>query len=169
MNVRTRLSLTLAAVVAITALPGALAGCGQKKQDTGPSCRQIVTYMMRIREMGTFDERGAIEECRRQKWTAKQRKCLYTAKSIDAMAACVPKIKVTNPGKGNLPMPEWHPPVEAPLETGPQRLEREAAEKAEREAAAAGSGKGAMAPAPAAPPPMPAPAPKSAPAPAKAM
>lgn len=165
MNARTRLSLTLAAVVAITAL----AGCGQKKKDNGPTCRQIVSYMMRIREMGTFDERGAIEECRRQKWTVTQRKCLYTAKSIDAMSACVPKIKVANPGKGNLPMPEWHPPVEAPIEPGPQRLEREAAEKAAREAAEAEKrGNRPMTPAPETPAPMPAPAPKSAPAPAPA-
>lgn len=155
-----------------------MAGCGQKKKDDGPTCRQIVTYMMRIRELGTFDERGAIDECRKQKWSAKQRKCLYNAKSIDAMADCVPKIQIQNPSKGTLPMPEWHPPVEQPIETGPDRLKREAAEKAAAEAAAAeAAGKPLPEPAPMpapdskpAPESKPAPAAKQpAPAPAKAM
>ena len=145
----------------------AFAGC-KKKQDPGPSCRQIVSYMMRFRELGTFDERGAIEDCRKQKWTAAQRKCMYAAKDLGEIGACVPTIKIEKNAERKLPMPEWHPKVDQPIETGPQRLQREAEEKAARDAAAAGSGAAPAAPAPAAPAPT-APAPAPATAPAKAM
>jgi hypothetical protein len=133
MNVCMRFSL-------LVLCAAALAGCGKK--ETGPSCRQIVTYMMRIREFGTFDERGAIEECRRQKWSASQRRCLYGAKSLDAMAKCVPAVKGGAARPAKLPLPEWHPRTDLPIETGPERLERERLEreKLERE------GKGSAAP-----------------------
>lgn len=154
MNVCMRFSfLVLFAVV--------LGGCGKKKE-SGPSCRQIVTYMMRIREFGTFDERGAIEECRRQKWSAAQRTCLYKAKSIDEMGQCVPAVKGGASKPSRLPLPDWHPRTDQPIETGPERLERE---RLERE----GKGSAAPAPAPAGGAPAPAPAPAGgAPAPAPA-
>jgi hypothetical protein len=149
--------LALAAALLGLALVGSLAGCKKSPKDNGPTCRQIVSYMMRFRELGAFDERGAIEDCRKQQWTKQQRQCLYTAKDLDALAACVPAIKVDSTGQRKLPLPEWHPRVDQPIETGPERLQREAAEKAAKEAAGAA---GATAPpgAPAAPAPPAAPA-----------
>lgn len=165
MNVRT---WTLALVVALAASSSAT-GC-KKKKETGPSCRQIVSYMMRFRELGTFDERAAIEDCRKQNWTAKQRTCMYNAPDLDAFAKCVPAMKVDPSAPRRPPMPAWHPKLDQPIESGPERLEREAAEKAAQEAGASGSGDGsAVAPAPApAAPAAPAPA-APAPAPAKPM
>jgi hypothetical protein len=174
MNVCTRFSLFAFAFLVAGV---ALAGCGGKK-DSGPTCRQIVTYMMRIREFGTFDERGAIEECRRQKWSAKQRRCLYSAKSLDDMAKCVPAVKTGTAGPRKLPLPEWHPRTDLPIETGPERLERERLER-ERLEREGKSGEvkppptGAGMPDPAAPttppaapaPTAPAPTPPAAPAP----
>lgn len=168
MNVRT---WTLALVVALATATSAT-GC-KKKADPGPSCRQIVSYMMRFRELGTFDERAAIEDCRKQNWTAKQRTCMYTAKDLDAFGKCVPAMKIDPSAPKRPAMPEWHPKVDQPIETGPERLEREAAEKAAAEAAG-GAGTttapapGATAPAPAAPS-APAAAAPAAPAPSKPM
>jgi hypothetical protein len=152
MNART---WTLMLVLTVAAL----AGC-KKKQEPGPSCRQIVSYMMRFRELGTFDERAAIEDCRKQRWTAAQRRCMYSAKDLGEIGKCVPAIKIDKTGARQLPMPEWHPKVDQPIETGPQRQQREAEEqeqeKARRDAAAGGAGAapapGAPAPTPAAPP-----------------
>lgn len=168
MNVRT---WTLALVVALATATSAT-GC-KKKADPGPSCRQIVSYMMRFRELGTFDERAAIEDCRKQNWTAKQRTCMYTAKDLDAFGKCVPAMKIDPSAPKRPAMPEWHPKVDQPIETGPERLEREAAEKAAAEAAG-GAGTttapapGATAPAAAAPS-APAAAAPAAPAPSKPM
>jgi hypothetical protein len=157
MNLRT---WTLMLVMSIAAL----SGC-KKKQDRGPTCRQIVSYMMRFRELGTFDERAAIEDCRKQNWTAKQRTCMYNSKDLGAMAACVPEIKVDRSKPRALPMPEWHPKVDQPIETA---SERAAKEKAAQEAAGgSGAAPAPAAPAPAAPAPAPtAPAPTAPAAPA---
>lgn len=133
----------------------ALSGC-KKKQAAGPTCRQIVSYMMRFRELGTFDERAAIEDCRRQNWTAKQRTCMYSAKDLGEMAACVPAIKVDTTKPRPLPMPAWHPKVDQPIETA---TDRAAKEKAAQEAAGgSGTAPAPETPAPAAPAPAPAPA-----------
>lgn len=170
MNVRT---WTLALVLALATATSAT-GC-KKKADPGPSCRQIVSYMMRFRELGTFDERAAIEDCRKQNWTAKQRTCMYTAKDLDAFGKCVPAMKIDPSAPKRPAMPEWHPKVDQPIETGPERLEREAAEKAAAEAAGGAAGSAGTttppAPAPAAPSPPPAPAAPApaAPAPGKPM
>jgi hypothetical protein len=165
MNVRKWTLMPVIPVMLVLTV-AALAGC-KKKQDPGPSCRQIVSYMMRFRELGTFDERAAIEDCRKQKWTAAQRKCMYSAKDLGEIGTCVPTIKIDKTGPRELPMPEWHPKVDQPIETGPQRQQREAEEKAARDAAAAAGSGAAPAPAPAAPaapaPAAPAPAAPAAP------
>ena len=96
-------------------LVAALAGCGKRSKSSGPSCRQIVSYMMRMPGIGEFDQRSAIDECRKQNWTAKQRQCLYTAKDFDAMSACVPPIKLDRPDVKLPRIPDWHPPVHEPI------------------------------------------------------
>lgn len=93
----------------------ALGACGKRAKDDGPTCRQIVSYMMRFKEFGAFDERSAIAECRKQRWTAAQRKCLYTAKGLDDMMTCIPPMKVDRDKKRRLPLPEWHPNLDEPL------------------------------------------------------
>lgn len=168
MNVRT---WTLALVLALATATSAT-GC-KKKADPGPSCRQIVSYMMRFRELGTFDERAAIADCRKQNWTAKQRTCMYTAKDLDAFGKCVPAMKIDPSAPKRPAMPEWHPKVDQPIETGPERLQREAAEKAAAEAAGGAAGSAgttapgapsATAPAPSATAPAAPAAPTTAPA-----
>jgi hypothetical protein len=100
-----------------------LSGCGKgsKQAEDGPTCRQIVSYMMRFPEFGAFDERTAIEQCRQQKWNPAQRRCLYSAKDLEAMSKCVPAMKVQDTDKPRLPLPAWHPSVDQPLD-GPGQV-----------------------------------------------
>lgn len=92
-------------------------GCGKSKgkADPGPSCRQIVSYMMRMPELGSFDERAAVNECHAQNWNAEQRRCLYTAKDVEAMSKCVPPVKLQRPATKVPKVPDWHTPVHEPI------------------------------------------------------
>jgi hypothetical protein len=140
MNLRTWLILVVVVII----------GCSKAKKDDGPPCRQIVAYMMRFPEFGAFDERAAIEQCKQQKWTGAQRKCMYGAKDIEAMGKCVPAIKIDPATKPPLRMPDWHPRVDQPIETATDRAAA---------AAAAGSNAAPAPPTPATPAPAPAPTP----------
>jgi hypothetical protein len=104
------LSLAATAAIALTAM-----GCHRRKSDAGPNCRQIVSYMVRFPEFGAFDMTSAIKQCEQAHWSAAQRQCLYTARDVEAMTKCVPKMKV-EPSKGpSLELPSWHPQVDKPL------------------------------------------------------
>ncbi|HRC59113.1 MAG TPA: hypothetical protein PKU97_24490, partial [Kofleriaceae bacterium] len=108
-------------VIVLAGLVGLTAGCKSSRKAEGPSCRQLVSYMMRIQDLRIVDEAAAIAECRRQKWTAKQRTCMYNAKDVETMAACVPPIKLNKQEKeeeGKLP--SWHPPMDGVIEGGPR-------------------------------------------------
>lgn len=141
-----------------------LVACGKGKKDSGPTCRQIVSYMMRMPELGAFDERAAVNECYAQNWNAKQRQCLYTAKDVEAMAKCVPPVRLQRPTTKIPKLPSWHTPVHTPIRgnsEGPDPNPRPPVpESAIREVAP-----GAVPPAPAPVAPAPAAAPPSAPAP----
>lgn len=133
--------------------------CSKSKADPGPTCRQIVSYMMRMPELGTFDERAAVDECHAQKWNAEQRRCLYTAKDVESMSKCVPPVRLQRPPTKIPKLPAWHTPVHEPIRgnsEGPDPTPRPPVpESAIRE----------VTPAPAAPA-APAPAAPTAPAPA---
>lgn len=131
-----------------------LGGCKRAKRDDGPSCRQIVSYMLRMPDIGPFEPNAAIAECRRQKWNATQRTCMYNAKNLEAMSKCVPPIKLERPALERPALPSWHTPLDVPIQGAAPTP-------------APGAPPAAPAPAPAAPAAAPAPAaPAAAPAPA---
>lgn len=134
-----------------------LAACSKGKKDPGPSCRQIVSYMMRMPELGAFDERAAVNECHAQNWNAEQRRCLYTAKDVEAMSKCVPPVRLQRPPTKIPKLPAWHTPVHEPIRgnsEGPDPNPRPPVPESALREVAPGA-----APAPAAPTPPPAAAP----------
>jgi hypothetical protein len=136
--------------IATALAAGAAAGC-ERKQEVGPSCKVITEHVYEITrkaypghgEMQMGNPKADIARCEARKLTLAQRRCMVEAKSVEALASCLPRDK---PGEQK---PE--PPGTSPAAAG-----------GVAPSAAPGAAP-APAPAPSAPP---APAPTPAPAPA---
>jgi hypothetical protein len=74
------------------------AGCGKK--DDGPPCTQVAEHVNEIVSkaypghgdmMPASDRKTYVQTCEAHKLTGKQRRCMVEAKSVEALAACLPQ------------------------------------------------------------------------------
>jgi hypothetical protein len=140
--------------IAIGLAIGLAPGCERKPDDPGPSCDKVADHVAEVARkafpghgdmMPASSRKAYVESCQSRKLSAKQRRCMLEAQSVDAIAECMPKEKGEK--KPEIQRGTPAPPAPAPPP--------------------APSGTPAPAPAPSGtptPPPTPAPSPAPAPA-----
>jgi hypothetical protein len=148
-----------------------IAGCGKSKgEDPGPSCEAVAAHVTEVAQkrypghgdmMPTSSRKAYVASCQSRKLSAKVRRCMLEAQSMDALAACQRlEHRSEEPAPGTTGAPSSPSAPATPSASAP-------AAPAPAPAAPA-SPAPAPVPAPAPSGPASAPAPTSAPAPAPA-
>jgi hypothetical protein len=96
-----------------------LAGCS-KKTDNGPACPEVVDHMVIVMKEGlkghesvNLGDRGQmITQCEQRKMSPSVRRCLATAKNLEALASC-------RPAPTGAPRPTPGPAPQQPLPAPP--------------------------------------------------